>query len=90
VGIFDNATPEGAFDLTGNADTWTSTLLRDYPYDAADGREATANPPGVRRGLRGGSWYDGRRHARAVSRYRSNPLFRFINFGFRLVRAPSL
>ena len=26
VGIFANATPEGAFDLTGNAFTWTSTI----------------------------------------------------------------
>ncbi|MFN6201013.1 MAG: SUMF1/EgtB/PvdO family nonheme iron enzyme, partial [Acidobacteriota bacterium] len=26
VGIFDNATPEGAYDLSGNAFTWTSTI----------------------------------------------------------------
>jgi len=84
IGIFDNATPEGAFDLTGNAYTWTSTLLRDYPYDPADGREATANPPDARRVLRGGSWHDAHHGARAACRSSSSPGFRYYYDGFRL------
>jgi formylglycine-generating enzyme required for sulfatase activity len=34
VGIFANATPEGACDLSGNADTWTSTIYDEerFPY----------------------------------------------------------
>ncbi len=45
VGIFDNRTPEGAYDLTGNVWTWTTTIYDKekygYPYKAEDGREDT-------------------------------------------------
>jgi len=33
------ATPEGVFDLAGNINEWTSTIMRSYPYRADDGRE---------------------------------------------------
>jgi formylglycine-generating enzyme required for sulfatase activity len=43
VGIFDNQTPEGGYDLTGNVWTWTTTIYDQekyrYPYRAEDGRE---------------------------------------------------
>jgi formylglycine-generating enzyme required for sulfatase activity len=43
VGIFDNRTAEGAYDLTGNVWTWTTTINDQekyrYPYRAEDGRE---------------------------------------------------
>jgi formylglycine-generating enzyme required for sulfatase activity len=43
VGIFDNQTPEGGYDLTGNVWTWTTTVYDEekygYPYRAEDGRE---------------------------------------------------
>ena len=87
VGIFDNATPEGAFDLSGNAWTWTLSLYQDYPYDADDGREkieAEGN-----RVLRGGSWINDNVFARAVNRDYLVPANRFNNYGFRLVlRSP--
>jgi formylglycine-generating enzyme required for sulfatase activity len=45
VGIFDNRTPEGAYDLTGNVWMWTTTIYDQekyrYPYKADDGREHT-------------------------------------------------
>jgi formylglycine-generating enzyme required for sulfatase activity len=33
------ATPESVFDLAGNINEWTSTIMRPYPYGADDGRE---------------------------------------------------
>jgi formylglycine-generating enzyme required for sulfatase activity len=95
VGIFDNATPEGAFDLSGNAWTWTSTIYdqQKYPYPyKKDGRE-DIHRAGVNRVLRGGSWIDGQDSARAVFRGFSDPGYRFDSFGFRVVlglRPPSL
>lgn len=70
VGIFDNATPEGAFDLSGNVYTWTLSIYDQerfrYPYQS-DERE-DVDETGVRRVLRGGSWDDFHDYARAVYR----------------------
>jgi formylglycine-generating enzyme required for sulfatase activity len=70
VGIFpQDKTPEGVYDMGGNAWEWCSSLDKDYPYKAGDGREnpTTAGPRVVR-----GGGYDSRRetlhctHRRAV------------------------
>ena len=94
VGIFDNATPELAFDLSGNAYTWTLSIYDQqkfpYPYRKTDGREdITAND--VKRVLRGGAWGSDQRVARAVYRDFDPPGDRYSNFGFRVVvsRPPS-
>ncbi len=34
------ASPNGAHDMSGSLAEWTSSLMRPYPYDAGDGREA--------------------------------------------------
>ncbi len=85
VGIFDNATPEGAFDLSGNAWTWTSTIYDQqkypYPYKKVDGRE-DIHQSGVNRVLRGGSWDYFRDYARAVYRRDSDPDARFQLYRF--------
>ncbi len=59
VGIFpQDRTPEGIHDLGGNVWEWCSSLHKDYPYKASDGREnLKAEGPRV---LRGGA-YDSRR-----------------------------
>ncbi|MBK6796335.1 MAG: SUMF1/EgtB/PvdO family nonheme iron enzyme [Acidobacteria bacterium] len=96
VGIFQNATPEGAYDLSGNVYTWTLSIYDQekfpYPYRADDGRE-DINATEVRRVLRGGSWDNSQDFARAVYRYNDNPLVRYYRLGFRVVgvvRPPSL
>jgi formylglycine-generating enzyme required for sulfatase activity len=95
VGIFDNATPEGAFDLSGNAYTWTLSIYDQdkfpYPYRRDDGRENILATD-VRRVLRGGSWFVGLLIARAVSRVSAHPADRYFSIGFRVVvvlRPPS-
>lgn len=88
VGIFDNATPEGAFDLTGNAYTWTRSLYDKerfkYPYHPDDGRE-DADDVETRRVVRGGSWFNNQDFARAAYRSWDAPYDRLITFGFRVV-----
>jgi formylglycine-generating enzyme required for sulfatase activity len=95
VGIFDNATPEGAFDLSGNVYTWTSSIYDQdkfpYPYRSDDGRE-DVDATDVRRVLRGGSWFYLHRFARSAYRDILLPAFRIVNFGCRVVsvvRPPS-
>jgi formylglycine-generating enzyme required for sulfatase activity len=83
IGVFPGgATPEGVVDLTGNIWNWTSSLYRDYPYDAMDGREAL-DVEGLR-GVRGGSWNVPPAYARAAYRGRGPPASRSSNLGLRL------
>jgi formylglycine-generating enzyme required for sulfatase activity len=90
VGIFDNATPEGAFDLSGNVYTWTTSIYDEdrfpYPYRADDGREDSADA--ARRVVRGGSWHLSESYARAVSRVGDHPVGRDNFIGFRVVASP--
>ncbi len=91
MGLFANATPEGVYDLTGNAYTWTTSVYDQeqypYPYQADDGRENTdVNRKYV---LNDGSWLLTRVNARAAYRYYFNPHDRSYNIGFRVCRPPS-
>ena len=89
VGIFDNAIPEGAYDLTGNVWSWTLSIFDQdrfpYPYRTDDGRE-DIHATGVMRPLRGGSWHDNLGLARAVCRADLPPDGRLDGDGFRVVR----
>jgi formylglycine-generating enzyme required for sulfatase activity len=88
VGIFDNATPEGAVDLSGNVYTWTLSIYDQkqfpYPYRSNDGRE-DIHKTNVQCVLRGGAWFADLIDARAVSRRDSNPADRRHFIGFRVV-----
>ncbi len=88
VGIFDNATPEGAYDLIGNAYTWTLSIYDQqrfpYPYRPDAGRE-DVSAIDVKRVLRGGAWDNLQLLARAVYRFNNPPGFRDYLTGFRVV-----
>jgi very-short-patch-repair endonuclease/formylglycine-generating enzyme required for sulfatase activity len=93
VGVFDNATPEGVYDLSGNAYTWTSSIYDQekfrYPYRAGDGREDLERTD-VQRVLRGGSWSLYQDLARASSRSHYHPAHRDLLLGLRVVAVPIL
>ena len=76
----------GLKDMHGNVAEWTSSALRPYPYDAADGRE-DADGPG-KRVVRGGSWRDRPQRARAAFRLGYLPSQPVFNVGFRVVCKP--
>jgi formylglycine-generating enzyme required for sulfatase activity len=95
VGIFANATPEGAYDLSGNAFTWTSTIFDQdkFPYPWQPDQREESGDAEARRLVRGGSWNFNLDFARAACRYLIHPAFRFNLNGFRVVcglRPPSL
>ncbi|MGE0103812.1 MAG: SUMF1/EgtB/PvdO family nonheme iron enzyme [Blastocatellales bacterium] len=87
IGIFDNATPEGVYDLTGNVWTWTLSEYKAYK-DISNDRTEDINNAGIKRVLRGGSWHHGQDLARAVYRVSNYPYFRNDVFGFRVVVSP--
>jgi formylglycine-generating enzyme required for sulfatase activity len=74
----------GLFDMTGNVNEWTSSLLRPYPYKAADGREEpqAAGP----RVLRGGSHSSGQENSRCLLRLGGSPDRGTPSDGFRCAR----
>jgi serine/threonine-protein kinase len=74
----------GPYDMVGNVWEWTSSLLRPYPYDAADGREEPASLD--LRVLRGGSWRNDGSDARSANRFRFDPTNTFPYVGFRCAR----
>jgi serine/threonine protein kinase/formylglycine-generating enzyme required for sulfatase activity len=74
----------GTFDMAGNVREWTSTIYKDYPYNASDGRE-DQDAPGSRV-FRGGSWAQTGGKARAFVRDEgAQPDVPFNEVGFRCV-----
>ena len=78
--------PYGVSDMAGNVWEWCSSLYRNYPYRADDGREAM--PSGDLRVLRGGSWRSNRSGVRAACRNRNNPDYRSLSVGLQVVVRP--
>jgi len=86
VGAYSPAgdSPYGVADMAGNVWEWTSSLYKEYPYQADDGRE-DPEASGTRV-LRGGSWDNGARHARCSYRNTHDPDYYSLGLlGFRCV-----
>ena len=86
VGIFNNATAQGCFDLSGNVSTWTSSVYKPSLHDSSD-RPEHNDIAGTRRAARGGSWYFDQSIARSVYRTDYISTGRSSSHGFRLVSA---
>ena len=84
VGSFPaGASPYGALDMAGNVREWTSSMHKDYPYDAQDGREDPSDA-GFGRVVRGGAWHMTAGLCRAARRSGSAPTYCLHVIGLRL------
>ena len=97
VGSFPGgASPYGVLDMIGNVWEWTrsswgrafQTPDYCYPYTPDDGREDLQASREIHRVLRGGSFYENRRFARAAFRMSSDPGLWRATIGFRVVLSP--
>jgi formylglycine-generating enzyme required for sulfatase activity len=79
------ASPYGAQDLAGNVWEWTGSRYLSYPYTTSFGREDLKSTGS--RVLRGGSWVNDARKARAAYRVNLQPWLFSEHLGFRVVRA---
>ncbi|MBP1466270.1 SUMF1/EgtB/PvdO family nonheme iron enzyme [Candidatus Chloroploca sp. M-50] len=75
----------GAFDMVGNVWEWcASGPDKTYPYQLADEWQAAYLEADQARILRGGSWHDEQKHARASFRGGYDPRYRSINYSLRV------
>lgn len=81
----DGASWVGAFNMSGNVQEWTSSLFREYPYDANDGRELVTED-GSARVVRGGSFYHDGYFVSAIIRGGANTSNNNFDLGVRCVR----
>jgi serine/threonine-protein kinase len=77
----EGASPYGAMDMSGNVWEWVSSLIKEYPYDATDGREDLEKYG--ERTWRGGPWSNGYWWMRSSVRYRSVPFYKWYVLGIR-------
>jgi formylglycine-generating enzyme required for sulfatase activity len=75
--------PYGVEELSGNVWEWCTSLDKEYPYRADDGREVLDDT--APRVVRGGAWYFDEGNARCASRNGGGPDYGFDYLGFRVV-----
>jgi formylglycine-generating enzyme required for sulfatase activity len=90
---YDRTAPVGSFpegrswvsahDLSGNVWEWVADWYAEDYYDRSPRENPTGPPGGGYRVLRGGSWGSFVRHVRGALRNRLDPIYTFVNYGFR-------
>lgn len=89
VGCFpQGATPEGVYDLAGNAWEWTRSVAADYPYEMSAERENPQQPADHSFIVRGGGWTNLAPDLHASFRHRCTPDTHYSGLGFRVARVP--
>jgi formylglycine-generating enzyme required for sulfatase activity len=76
------ASPCGAEDMIGNVWEWTDSLYQSYPFSITD--DASADPT-EHRAMRGASWLDDKKDARAAFRFFNRAENNGDLIGFRLI-----
>ncbi|HEY5867388.1 MAG TPA: SUMF1/EgtB/PvdO family nonheme iron enzyme [Candidatus Tectomicrobia bacterium] len=86
VGVFPaGQTPAGVMDMAGNIWEWTSSQVKEYPYDATDGRESLVSPgKWCMLVARGGSWYHRKPYVYTSFRLERDPGLRRYDLGLRV------
>jgi formylglycine-generating enzyme required for sulfatase activity len=75
----------GLFDMAGNVQEWTSSLLADYP--GGTGVSSTISPPPYGQVLRGGDYYaSSPNYIKGARRFRSTATLTSSTFGFRCAK----
>ena len=80
--------PAGFFDLQGNVAEWCSSLIRPYPFDGRDGREAddSGGAANALRAVRGGAFADAPEYLDPAFRHSERSARRSRWIGLRLAR----
>ena len=99
VGAFPGgACPYGLLDMSGNVWEWTRSLWGkefsnpdfEYPYQLGKKREDINADQNILRVLRGGSFHLNEGSLRCAFRFRLDPVYRYVNLGFRVMVSPLL
>ncbi len=91
VGAFrSDQSPEGVFDLAGNAMEWTADWFDERYYAMMPGINPLGPPNGKERVIRGASWNDSITRAKTPTRFKMRPDYRDVTIGFRCAKSPSM
>jgi formylglycine-generating enzyme required for sulfatase activity len=88
VGAFrGDRSPEGVFDMAGNAMEWTSDWFDERYYANMSDRDPLGPPNGKERVIRGASWNDSVSRAKTTTRFKMRPDYRDVTIGFRCAKS---
>ncbi|MBI3608586.1 MAG: SUMF1/EgtB/PvdO family nonheme iron enzyme [Nitrospirae bacterium] len=88
VGAFrQDKSPEGAYDMAGNAMEWTADWFDERYYAVLPARDPPGPPNGQERVIRGASWNDSIQRGQTTTRFKMDPTFRDVTIGFRCAQS---